>query len=137
MQTLIRRRLLWRLIWSCTVFQCPKCYSLGITDNSLSTALSRHSDKNSATINNRCLAMTEYTLLRRQRNNVGLDQNRQPTRRRNIFFLSSDFKIRQNLAARRRCRMETYLPLTVLTSSGLRAYQFCITKTRLYSFDPP
>ena len=51
MQTLIRRRVLRRLIWFCTVFQCA---SPGFTDN----LFTRHSDvtvtdKNSAAINNR------------------------------------------------------------------------------------
>ena len=54
-QTLIRRRVLWRLIWVCTVCQCPKCPSSGFTDNPLSTALWRHSDKNNAAINNHYL----------------------------------------------------------------------------------
>ena len=52
MQTLIRRRVLWRLIWVCTVCQCS---SLGFTDNPLYTAFWRHSDRNSAAINNRYL----------------------------------------------------------------------------------
>ena len=49
MQTLIRCRVLRRLIWVCTVCQCP---SSGFSDNPLYTALWRHSDKNSAAINN-------------------------------------------------------------------------------------
>ena len=52
MQTLIRRRI---LIWDCTVCQCPKCPSPGLTSNPLSTALWHHSDTNSAAINNRYL----------------------------------------------------------------------------------
>ena len=52
-QTPIRRRLLWRLMWFSTVCQCPSTKpSPGFTDNSLYTAPWRHSDKNSAAINN-------------------------------------------------------------------------------------
>ena len=40
-QTLIRRPVLWRLIWVCIVCQCPKCPSPGFTDISL---YQQHSD---------------------------------------------------------------------------------------------
>ena len=50
--TLIRRRVLRRLIWVCTVGQCS---NPSFTDNLLYTALWRHSDRNSATINDRYL----------------------------------------------------------------------------------
>ena len=36
-------------------FQCPKCPSPGLTNNPLSPLIGRHSDKNSAAINNRYL----------------------------------------------------------------------------------
>ena len=51
-QTLIRRRVLRRLIWACTICQyhCP-----GFTDNLLYKAFLHHNDKNGATINNRYL----------------------------------------------------------------------------------
>ena len=52
MQTLNKRRVLWRLIWVCTVCHYP---SHGFTDNPLYTALRRHSDKNSSAVNNRYL----------------------------------------------------------------------------------
>ena len=44
-QTLIRRRVLRRLIWVCTVSHCFKCPSPDFTDNPLSIALWRHSEK--------------------------------------------------------------------------------------------
>ena len=49
MQTLIRRRVLRRLIWVCIVYQCP---SSGFTVYPLYSAQWHHSDKNSAAINN-------------------------------------------------------------------------------------
>ena len=52
MQTLIRHRVLRRLIWICTVCQCA---SPGFTDSPLYTSLWRHSEKNNAAINNRYL----------------------------------------------------------------------------------
>ena len=54
-QTLTQRHRTRRLIWVCTVCQCPRCRDPDFTDNSLYTALWRHSDKNNADINNRYL----------------------------------------------------------------------------------
>ena len=54
--TLTRCVILWHLIWVWTVCQCP---SPGFTDNRLYTALWRHSDKNSAAINNRYLGFRQ------------------------------------------------------------------------------
>ena len=50
--TLIRRR---ALLWVYTDCQYPKCPSPSFTDNPLTTALWRHSDKNRAAIFNRYL----------------------------------------------------------------------------------
>ena len=47
-----QNRVLRRLIWVCTVCQCP---SPGFTDNLLYIALWRQSDKNSPAVNNRYL----------------------------------------------------------------------------------
>ena len=63
MQTLIRRRVLRRLIWVCNVCQCPQFHSPGLTDNPLSTALWRHSDKFSAAINKRYLDFVQASTL--------------------------------------------------------------------------
>ena len=46
MQNLIRRRVLWRLIWVCTVW---KCHSPSFTDDTLYTSLWQRSNKKSAT----------------------------------------------------------------------------------------
>ena len=77
MHTLIRRRSLWRLIWVCTVCKCP---SPGLTDNPLNAALWRHSDKNSATINNRYLEFSS---------NARFDYIGQRKSRRQLPFLAS------------------------------------------------
>ena len=47
----------WRLIWVCTVCQCPECpvSSPRFTDNPPSITVRRHSDKNSAAISNRSM----------------------------------------------------------------------------------
>ena len=59
-QTLIRRRVLRRLILACSVCQCP---SPGFADYPLYKALWRHSDENSAAINNRYLDVVQTRAL--------------------------------------------------------------------------
>ena len=51
------------LIWFYTICQCPKCPSQDCIDNPLSKARWRHSDTNSAAINNRYLDFVQTRVL--------------------------------------------------------------------------